>query len=104
MTEYNRDILVNVLVYHYRKTDSISSGCGCGWAELGKSHSEHVANMYEMAVTLKPVEEDIALHVHICEYEDDKGRCKNYAIKKINVANYETIRVCTIHHRYFMEK
>jgi hypothetical protein len=42
--EYNRDKLIQVLIYHYRA--NIGS-CGCGWAELGKSHPEHVANVYE---------------------------------------------------------
>lgn len=47
---YVRSVLVEVLVYHYR-TDT--SGCGCGWAELGRSHPEHVADVYEMAVGLR---------------------------------------------------
>lgn len=42
--KYNRMVLVEILVYHYRKD---ISGCGCGWAELGRSHPEHVANIYE---------------------------------------------------------
>lgn len=44
---YKREILVDVLVYHYR--DDIR-GCGCGWAELGASHPEHVADMYEQSL------------------------------------------------------
>jgi hypothetical protein len=44
---YDRSVLVDVLVYHYRRDDS---SCGCGWAELGRSHPEHVADVYEMAV------------------------------------------------------
>lgn len=44
---YVRSVLVEVLVYHYR-TDT--SGCGCGWAELGQSHCEHVADVYEASV------------------------------------------------------
>jgi hypothetical protein len=47
---YDREILVEILVYHYR-TDN--SGCGCGWAELGKSHPEHVADVYEASVIAK---------------------------------------------------
>lgn len=45
--EYDREALVEVLVYHYRK--DINS-CGCGWAELGRSHPEHVAEVYEESV------------------------------------------------------
>lgn len=45
--EYVRAVLVDVLVYHYRRDDA---SCGCGWAELGRSHSEHVANVYEESV------------------------------------------------------
>jgi hypothetical protein len=47
VTTYSRQALVEVLVLHYRKTDSISSGCGCGWSELGRSHPQHVAEVYE---------------------------------------------------------
>lgn len=39
----DREVLFDVLVYHYR-TDS--SGCGCGWAELGRSHPAHVIDVY----------------------------------------------------------
>lgn len=48
---YARSVLVDVLVYHYRKNDS---SCGCGWAELGRSHPEHVADVYEMSVRAAP--------------------------------------------------
>lgn len=44
---YDRDVLVDILVYHYRNDHA---SCGCGWAELGKSHPEHVANIYEMSM------------------------------------------------------
>lgn len=47
-TAYDRAVLMDVLVYHYR--DDIK-GCGCGWAELGKSWPEHVATVYEESVT-----------------------------------------------------
>lgn len=43
MTDYDREVLVTILVYHWR-TDN---GCGCGWAVLGASHAEHVADVYE---------------------------------------------------------
>lgn len=45
--EYNREKLVNTLVYHQQTN---TSGCHCGWAELGKSWAEHVANVYEMVL------------------------------------------------------
>jgi hypothetical protein len=41
---YDREVLVEVLVYHQRKD---ASRCACGWAELGRSHAEHVATVYE---------------------------------------------------------
>lgn len=44
---YHRELLVAVLVYHQR-TDT--SGCHCGWALLGASHPEHVADVYEQAL------------------------------------------------------
>jgi hypothetical protein len=59
MTPYDRDVLVSVLVYHYRRNDS---SCGCGWAELGRSHPEHVANVYEASVTANLNPPDASLH------------------------------------------
>jgi len=50
---YDRQILINILVYHYRKN---ASDCGCGWAELGKLHSEHVADVYEDSVRLRRID------------------------------------------------
>lgn len=47
MTPYDREVLVEVLVYHYR--DGIR-GCGCGWSKLGASWPEHVADVYEESV------------------------------------------------------
>ena len=44
---YDREVLVEVLVYHQRKN---SQYCACGWGELGKSYAEHVADIYEMAI------------------------------------------------------
>lgn len=47
---YDREVLVDVLVYHWATN---TSGCGCGWAELGKSHPEHVANVYEESMCIR---------------------------------------------------
>lgn len=47
---YDRKILVEVLVYH---SPTKTSGCWCGWAELGKSFPEHVANVYEDSVRVR---------------------------------------------------
>lgn len=47
LTDEERTILVDVLVYHYRKN---SASCGCGWAELGRSHPEHVVDVFEQAL------------------------------------------------------
>jgi hypothetical protein len=44
---HRRDVLVSTLIYHYRKN---SESCGCGWGELGHSHPEHVADVYEMSL------------------------------------------------------
>lgn len=41
---YSRALLVEALVFHQRM--DIGS-CRCGWADLGKSHAEHIANIYE---------------------------------------------------------
>lgn len=45
---YRRDLLVHVLVYHYRVAPG--KGCGCGWDELGRSWPDHVADVYEALV------------------------------------------------------
>lgn len=45
---YDRAVLVEVLVFHYRRG---IEGCGCGWAELGRSFPEHVADVYEQSAT-----------------------------------------------------
>ncbi len=47
---YDREVLVNVLVYHQATR---TSGCHCGWAVLGASHAEHVADIYEGSVAIK---------------------------------------------------
>lgn len=44
---YNREILVDVIIHHARTS---IEGCHCGWAVLGASHAEHVADVYEQAV------------------------------------------------------
>lgn len=48
LTSDQRDLLVQTLVYHQATN---TSGCHCGWAELGRSHPEHVVGVYEMALT-----------------------------------------------------
>lgn len=47
---YDRDILIEVLIYHYRED---IGHCGCGWGELGRSHPAHVADIYEESVRAK---------------------------------------------------
>lgn len=49
-TAYDREVLVEVLVYHTR--DGIK-GCRCGWVEPGRSWPEHVATIYEESVTVR---------------------------------------------------
>lgn len=48
---YDRAVLVEVVVYHYRES---IKGCSCGWSELGKSWAEHVADVYEARVKVLP--------------------------------------------------
>jgi hypothetical protein len=48
MTDYDRDALVQTIIYHGRTS---IKGCHCGWAELGKRHAEHVADVYEASMT-----------------------------------------------------
>jgi hypothetical protein len=49
ITPAMRRCLVTVLVYH-QQTET--SGCHCGWAKLGASWAEHVADVYDTALTL----------------------------------------------------
>lgn len=44
LTSSQREVLVDILVYHYRKD---IKGCACGWADLGKSWPGHIADIYE---------------------------------------------------------
>lgn len=49
MNPEERNILITILIYHWRRSDS---GCGCGWGDrvehLGRSWPEHVVEAYEM--------------------------------------------------------
>ncbi len=51
MSQYDRDVLTTTLVYHQRKD---SASCCCGWSVLGASHAEHVADVYEESVAVRP--------------------------------------------------
>lgn len=50
---YDRQVMVDVLVYHYRRD---GASCGCGWSELGRSHPEHVADVYEQSMAAREPE------------------------------------------------
>jgi hypothetical protein len=52
MDPRERAVLVEVLVYHYRRDDS-GCGCGCGWADLGRSWPEHVVKVFEESVAAR---------------------------------------------------
>ncbi len=45
--EYDRELLIRVLVYHQPTN---TSGCICGWGKLAHSHPEHVIDTYEEAM------------------------------------------------------
>lgn len=47
---YDREVLMLTVIYHHKVS---IEGCICGWAELGKSIGEHVADEYEKAVAAK---------------------------------------------------
>jgi hypothetical protein len=47
MSPAERATLIAVLVHHW---PTRTSGCGCGWTQLGASHPEHVADAYEQAL------------------------------------------------------
>jgi hypothetical protein len=50
VTGYDRGLLVETVILHHK--DRIE-GCRCGWAELGRCHGQHVADVYERAVALR---------------------------------------------------
>lgn len=52
---YDRTLLVDVLVHHAR---SDITGCLCGWAKLGASWPEHVADVYEQALSQQTPADD----------------------------------------------
>lgn len=49
---HDHEVLVTVLVYHQRMDER---RCGCGWGELGRSHAEHVAQVYEASLRARSV-------------------------------------------------
>lgn len=67
--KYDREVLIEILIYHYRKD---SSSCGCGWGELGRSHCAHVADVYEACIKANRV---TLLRAYKIEITKDK-RCK----------------------------
>lgn len=51
MSDYTyRRLAAAVLTAHQRYT---SDGCLCGWAELGRSHADHVAEVLDAAGALR---------------------------------------------------
>lgn len=60
--KYDREVLVQVLIYHWATS---TSGCGCGWAVLGASHPEHVADVYELSVVARQQK------VSVYDYEEE---------------------------------
>lgn len=63
---HDRAALVDVLVYHWRTE---TSGCGCGWAVLGASHAEHVADVYEMELARHVCGPDLTAETEIRQNE-----------------------------------
>lgn len=49
-TPYDRDVMISVLVYHQRRDITF---CSCGWGALGRSHAEHVVEVYEQTMRNK---------------------------------------------------
>lgn len=58
--EVDPEVLAQVVLYHSR---SSIRGCdGCGWAELGKSHAEHVVTVARQAMADRDTADDIRRH------------------------------------------
>lgn len=54
LTVEQRALLVQVLVYHQRADSPPKVGCcACGWAVLGGSYAEHVADVYSEALAFE---------------------------------------------------
>jgi hypothetical protein len=47
ISEALRAVLIETLIYHQRMD---AGQCTCGWGEWGASHSEHVADQWELGV------------------------------------------------------
>ena len=54
MVTYDSEVLTTVLIYHW---PTASSGCHCGWAKLGASFADHVADVYEESVAARSASE-----------------------------------------------
>jgi len=52
---YDREVLVEIIIYHWCTN---TSGCGCGWAELGQSYAGHVADVYEASMLARGGDND----------------------------------------------
>ena len=47
---YDREVLMHVVNHHHKVE---IKGCICGWAALGRTIGEHVADVYEESVRIK---------------------------------------------------
>jgi hypothetical protein len=50
VTVYDRAVLVDVILNHGRTR---IQDCHCGWAVIGSSHADHVADVYEQEVAAR---------------------------------------------------
>lgn len=81
--EYDREILVQVLIYHQRAELKISSPCLCGWAVAGESHADHAADVYELELAHKLEKQPKQTHLldlKPCEHKVAKGDITTYGV------------------------
>lgn len=72
MMVYDREVLLGVLTGHQQRT---STGiCACGWNSHGKSHSEHVVNIYEVALMNKETHNETKDTPDLAEYRPSDNR------------------------------
>lgn len=96
---YDREVLTNVLVYHQRTS---IRGCRCGWAVLGASHPEHVADIYEEAMKAQRVAgyqrdlSDVPIDQQVtCSYPG--------CVNQLRKADRGGLQFCSLEHRDLFE-
>lgn len=95
---YERDVLVNVLIYHQR---SSLRSCRCGWNILGASHPEHIADEYERAIARRgqPYQHNLGDLLPEQRVTCSYPGCTN----ELRKADHGGLQFCSLEHRDLFE-